>query len=152
MNTELQGTITKQVELPPIANDIFASSLRDSSRFELIGGHCDACDKYSFPKAEHCFHCHADTRQVSLGTDGVIYSFTVIRTKPPLGLPQPYAVAYIDLQDVPLRVFCLLDPKQTEDAVIGAKVRLSVGPLGINNEGEDCLRPYFQLFTENGDN
>ncbi len=140
-----------EVELPLVAHDIFAPSLRDSSRFELIGGYCDFCDDYSFPKAEHCYRCHADTRKVSLGTDGVIYSFTVVRTKPPLGLPQPYAVAYFDLEDVPLRVFCLLDPKQTEDAVIGAKVRLSVGPLGVNNKGQACLRPFFQLLPENRD-
>jgi uncharacterized OB-fold protein len=145
MNTEIQGTIAKETVLLPVVNNIFAASAEDSDRFELVGGRCDACDDYSFPKAEHCYHCHADTRKISLGSDGIIYSFTLVRTKPPLGLPQPYAVAYIDLKDAPLRVFCLLDPEQTDDAVIGAKVRLSVGPLGINNAGQNCLRPFFQL-------
>lgn len=151
MNTDLQETITKETELPPVVNNIFAPSAEDPGRFELLGGRCDACDDYSFPKSEYCHHCHAGTRMISLGTDGVIYSFTVVRTKPPLGLPQPYAVAYIDLKDVPLRVFCLLDPEQTGDAVIGASVRLSVGPLGVNNAGQDCLRPFFQLLAKNRD-
>jgi uncharacterized OB-fold protein len=151
MTTEPQRTIAKETVLPPVVSNIFAPSTEDPGRFELIGGHCDACDDYSFPKAEHCYHCHADTRKISLGTDGVIYSFTVVRTKPPLGLPQPYAVAYIDLENVPLRVFCLLDPEQIGNTVIGAKVRLSVGPLGTNNAGQDCLRPFFQLLPENRD-
>ncbi len=151
MNTLLQETMTKETELPPVVNNIFAPSAENPGQFELIGGRCDACDDYSFPRSEHCCHCHADTRKVSLGTDGTIYSFTVVRTKPPLELPQPYAVAYIDLEDVPLRVFCLLDPAQTGDAIIGASVRLSVGPLGVNNAGQHCLRPFFQLLLNNRD-
>jgi uncharacterized OB-fold protein len=150
MNTGPQEATAKETVLPPVVHNIFAPSAQGSGRFELLGGRCDACDDYSFPKAEHCHHCHADTSKVSLGADGVIYSFTVVRTKPPLGLPQPYAVAYIDLKDVPLRVFCLLDPEQTGDAVIGASVRLSVAPLGVNNAGQDCLRPFFRLLPKNG--
>lgn len=149
MNNDLQETTAKEAELPPVVDNIFAPSAENPGRFELLGGRCDACDGYSFPKTKHCHHCHGDTRMISLGTDGVIYSFTVVRTKPPLGLPQPYAVAYIDLKDVPLRVFCLLDPEQTGDAVIGAIVRLSVGPLGVNNAGQYCLRPFFQLIPDN---
>ena len=149
MTTTVHDQISQEQELPPVAYGIFSRSLRNRFQFELSGGRCDACDNYSFPKAEHCYHCHSETRKCGLGTDGVIYSFTVIRTKPPLGLPQPYAVAYIDLEDVPLRVFCLLDPEQIEDAVIGAKVRMAVGPLGVNNAGQDCLRPFFQLLPTN---
>ncbi len=151
MTIDLQEAPAKETESPPVANNIFASSAGDPEQFELLGGYCDACDDYSFPQSEHCHRCHADTRLVGLGTDGVIYSFTVVRTRPPLGLPQPYAVAYIDLKDVPLRVFCLLDPEQTGDIAIGAGVRLSVGQLGINNVGQDCLRPFFQLLPENRD-
>jgi len=151
MNTDIQETTAQETVLAPVVSNIFAPSAENPDRFELIGGRCDACNDYSFPRSEYCCHCHADTRKVSLGTDGVIYSFTVVRTKPPLGLPQPYAVAYIDLKDVPLRVFCLLDPEQIGEVIIGASVRLSVGPLGINNVGKDCLRPFFQLHPENGD-
>ncbi len=149
MIIDLPEVPAKETGLPPVANNIFAPSAENPGQFELLGSCCDACDDYSFPSSEYCHHCHADTRRVSLGADGVIYSFTIIRTRPPLGLPQPYGVAYIDLKNVPLRVFCLLDPEQIGDATIGASVRLSVGQLGVNNVGQDCIRPFFQLLPEN---
>ena len=36
-----------------------------------------------------------------IGNRGHIHSFTAVRTKPPLGLPQPYGVGYVDLDDEP---------------------------------------------------
>ncbi|MBV23572.1 MAG: hypothetical protein CMM21_00895 [Rhodospirillaceae bacterium] len=152
MSTASEETTTNHSDLPPVADGIFAVSAEDPNRFELVGGHCQRCDDYSFPRSMHCCHCRAETDEHSLGSDGNIYSLAVVRIKPPLGLPRPYAVAYIDLEAVPLRVFCLLDPVQCEDAVIGAGVRLSVGPLGVNNAGQDCLRPFFKLIAENEDN
>ncbi len=150
MNTRLQATTNKKTDLPPVVDGIFAASREIPGRFEFLGGYCDACDDHSFPRAEHCHHCHGDTRSVSLGDDGVIYSFTVVRTRPPLELPQPYTVAYVDLNDVPLRVFCLLDPEQVGAAAIGDAVRLYAGPLGVNAQGQACIRPFFRLLTSKG--
>ncbi len=149
-NSDKQGDIRTEVSaLPPVVDNIFTASADDPGQFELIGSHCAACDRYFFPGAEFCSDCHATADQVSLGGRGTIYSYTVVRIKPPLGLPQPYAVAYIDLLSVPLRIFCLLDPEQAEEAAIGGKVVLSVGAVGQNNAGQACLRPFFQLLDDN---
>ena len=137
-----EKTEISMAELPPVEEHIFAP-LKDG--FELVGAWCEACDKYFFPTREHCSSCHGSTVQTGLGSDGMVYSFTTVRTRPPFGLPQPYGVAYIDLDDCPLRVFGLLDPQQLEKIHIGTPVRLFVGPLGVNNADQPCLRPFFQL-------
>ncbi len=129
-------------ERPPVAESIFAPS---KDGFELVGAWCEDCDKYFFPTREHCSSCHGHTVQTGLGSHGTVYSFTIVRTKPPFGLSQPYGVAYIDLEACSLRVFGLLDPQQLEKIHIGAPVRLLVGPMGVNNADQPCLRPFFKL-------
>jgi uncharacterized OB-fold protein len=83
--------------------------------------------------------------EADLGMEGTLYSFTVIRTKPPLGLPQPYGVGYIDLKGKALRVFCLLDATAADQLRIGLPMRLAVAPLGLDVRGRPCLRPYFTI-------
>lgn len=134
--------------LPPVAENIFVLS---KDGFELIGAYCDNCEKYFFPIREHCSDCLGNTVQAKLGSRGVVYSFTIVRTKPPFGLPQPYGVAYIDLDTIQLRVFGLLDPQQLGKVYIGASVRLSVGPMGVNNADQPCLRPFFRLLSDPGE-
>jgi uncharacterized OB-fold protein len=90
-----------------------------------------------------CPECLKDIDECEIGSGGVIYSFTVVRTKPPLGLPEPYGVAYVDLDESALRVFGLLDPQALDQFTIGKRVRLEVGKIGLNLQGEPCLRPYF---------
>ena len=131
--------------LPPVAKHIFLAS---KNGFDLVGAYCDNCKKHFFPIREHCSSCLGDTGQVKLGSRGKIYSFTVVRTKPPFGLPRPYGVAYIDLEAIPLRVFGLLDPHQLDRIGIGMPVNLSVGPMGVNNDGHPCLRPNFRLLPD----
>ena len=109
----------------------------------LIGGRCPQCGKWFFPKPEFCSKCLHDVDEVSLGSSGSIYSSTIVRTKPPLGLPQPYGIAYVDLDGCGLRVFCLLDPQRLDQCSIGTTVRLEVAPMGVDLLGKPCLRPYF---------
>lgn len=102
-----------------------------------------ACDRYHFPLQERCPQCLSQTNRADIGRRATIYSVTTIRTKAPLGLPSPYSVAYVDMYDAPLRIFALMDPKDAGAYHIGQEVELSVGPLGVNNNNEPCLRPYF---------
>lgn len=124
--------------LPPVAEGVFSGENGN----HLIGGHCAACGQYQFPKVEHCPNCWADLEAVPLGDAAAVYSVTTIRTKPPLGLPQPYRVGYVDLAQVPLRIFCLFSPTD-QPIEIGQEVRLEIAPLGKDPAGNACLRPYF---------
>ncbi|WBX85356.1 Zn-ribbon domain-containing OB-fold protein [Sphingosinicella microcystinivorans] len=126
--------------LPPFAEGIFRS---DGALTELVGSRCPTCGARHFPARAHCPDDMAETETVSLGASGTLYSATVVRTKPPFGLPAPYAVGYVDLDDHPLRIFMLLDPAHAEDFRIGMALDLRSGALGVGLDGEPCIRPYF---------
>ena len=129
--------------IQPVVDGVFSLPPYDQQPPFLLGGWCPACNEYYFPRPLYCRRCLEVVDEVSLGSRGIIYSFTVIRTKAPFGLPTPYSVGYIDLADKPLRIFCLLDPGAVDRLSVGQAVRLVVEPLGQNAQGEPCLRPYF---------
>lgn len=109
----------------------------------LLGGKCGACGEAHFPRERYCNLCLGPVEKIDIGGRGTIYSFTVVRTKPPLGLPQPYSVGYIDMANSNLRVFCLLGSDYIEDLKIGMAVVLAVKPLGHDSAAQACLRPFF---------
>jgi uncharacterized OB-fold protein len=137
-----------QTEIPPVAEGIFTLPSDDKARPSLLGGFCERCGRFFFPSSRYCRGCLGPLTEASLGSEGTLYAFTVIRTKPPLGLPQPYAVAYVDLKDVDLRIFSLLDPNAIEKLRIGLPVVLEVAPMGHDGRGSPCLRPYFTPRSE----
>ncbi len=130
-------------DIPLIAPGIVRMPKRPGESPQLLGGYCPACKAYLFPKPPMCPDCFGEVDEADLGSDAIIYSFTVIHTKPPLGLPQPYAVGYVDMRKTGLRLFCLLDPDRIGDLRIGGAVKLSVAHLGHDGHGEPRLRPYF---------
>jgi uncharacterized OB-fold protein len=115
----------------------------DGGQPGLLGGFCPSCGVRYFPRPCRCRRCLGPVEESSVGAEGTIYGFTVIRTRAPLGLPQPYAIGYVDLKESGLRIFCLLDPQAVETFRIGIPVRLAVGALGHDARGTSCLRPYF---------
>jgi uncharacterized OB-fold protein len=111
----------------------------------LDGGRCRRCGQYSFPPQWRSFCCQDETQPVAQEGRGKIYSYTRVHAAPPFGLPQPYAVGYIDLEESGMRVFGLFAPETIDRLEIGACVQLQVRPLGTTADGEPCLRPVFYL-------
>ncbi len=130
--------------IPLFATGFFTAPPYDLAPPRLVGGICKKCCKDYFPRPKYCPKCLGIVNEKKMVSKGVIHSFTVVRTKPPMGLPQPYCVGYIDLDESNLRVFCLLDPMTIDQFTIGTKVKLEVGLLGHDNSGIACLRPYFK--------
>lgn len=131
--------------LPPVVPDLF-QALPDQPG--LVGGYCCQCERHFFPLIHQCPSCYGPLERRLVGERGHIYSWTVVRTRAPFALPEPYAVGYIDLADVPLRVFCLLDPEATADLTVGAAVSLKAMSLGVNASGTPCVRPVYCLARE----
>jgi uncharacterized OB-fold protein len=130
-------------DIPPMMPGVFTPPPYDQNPPRLIGGFCRECRHFYFPRPHYCPHCLGTVEETALNSEGTIHSFTVVRTKPPLGLPQPYSVGYVDLAESGLRIFCLLDPMAIDRLRIGLPVRLAVSPLGHDGRGTPCLRPYF---------
>ncbi|MCB2193055.1 MAG: OB-fold domain-containing protein [Deltaproteobacteria bacterium] len=139
-------TDSQQETLPLVPQGIAAQAGEHGPM--LTGGHCPHCGRDFFPQPRHCPQCLRPPEQRRLSGDGLIYSYTVVRTKPPFGLPQPYAVGFIDLDESGLRIFGLLNPADIGRLAMGGRVRLKVGPMGRDAKGEPCLRPYFSLEGE----
>lgn len=135
--------MSEQNDIPLVYDNI----LTTGPEVHLQGGYCSTCDRYHFPIKESCMECLGAVETADLGKRGVVHSVTTIRTRPPLGLPRPYSVAYIDLADVSLRVFSLMDPAEAGQYQIGQEVELNVAPLGLNNDKQVCLRPYFRSIS-----
>ncbi len=124
----------------PFAAGVFKAAADGTG--ELLGGACAACGQRHFPLREHCPRCGRALDACSLGGRGTLYTYTVVRVRPPLGLPAPYAVGYVDLEQGP-RVFALLDPQAIDEFTIGMPLTLRVAPLGVDLAGKPCLRPCF---------
>jgi len=127
--------------LAPVVPGLYAANAQ--GELELTGAFCAACQRYAYPCVEHCPECLQPTERKPVGGKGKIYSYTVIRTRPPFNLPEPYAVGYVDLAASGLRIFGLFHPQAIEQLRIGMSVVLKEIPLGINNDGQPCLRPVF---------
>jgi uncharacterized OB-fold protein len=137
--------------VPPVelfASDVVGFSPSPSHAPHLIGGRCERCAKLCFPWTQSCRHCQAPLVRVSLGSRGRVHSATLVRTKPPLGLPRPYGLAYVDLEDAPLRILMLADARDERPLGIGIPVQLDVAELGVDASGNRCLRPLFRALAQ----
>jgi uncharacterized protein len=137
------------IPLRPVAPGVFTLPPYDAQPPRLLGGRCPAGHGPFFPRPTYCPRCLSEVVEADLGARGTVYSYTVVRTRAPLGFPEPYSVGYVDLTEAPLRVFCLLDPDCIEELEIGRAVRLCVKPFGDDGNGEPLLRPLFTLAEEN---
>lgn len=135
-------------DIPPVARGIFTLPPYDEAPPALLGGFCGTCATYYFPRPNYCRSCLGPLTETKVGSEGTIYSFTVIRKKPPFGLPLPYGVGFIDLKETGLRIFCLLDPAALDQLRIGLPVQLAVAPMGHDAGGTPCLRPFFKPFIK----
>ena len=146
MSTYKHALTNAPAEAPqPLLPDLFESLGSCGKRFGLIGGYCPSCDCNFFPLVEHCSVCRGALTRKVVGEHGSVYSYTVVRTKAPFGLPEPYAVGYVDLAETPLRVFGLISPEDIDELAVGAAVTLTVKPLGVDAHGRECLRPVFSV-------
>jgi len=134
----------------PVAPGIFTMPSHDAGLPALLGGYCSRCDRRFFPRPIYCPQCLGPVEERPIGSGGRIHVFTVVRIKPPLGLPQPYAVGYIDMKESGLRIFCLLDPLKVDRLEVGQEVALAVGVLGHDGKGNPRLRPYFTPVERKG--
>lgn len=134
-------TVPGSEPLPPVAPGIFTG---DGDATRLLGSRCPACDRLAWPPRDRCPDDGTATTTIELPPAATVYAATIVRLKPPFGLPAPYAVGYVDLDGVALRVFALLDPAVAAWP-IGTALHLTSGPLGTDLAGAPCRRPYFRL-------
>lgn len=138
MNSKLET----QDAVPELAPGL-VEALAQPGRYGLVGSRCPDCGAWAFPALARCPHCQGRPRAARVGTAGSLYTYTVVRTRAPFGLPEPYAVGYVDLDESGLRVFGLIDPQAAEALEVGQRMEIGLRPLGQDGQGRPCQRPFF---------
>ena len=102
----------------------------------LLASRCRQCGRCHFPPRLACPDCHgADVDRQRLPTSGRVRTFTVVRNGPSL-FPQPYALAYVQLDGTNLQVFAQLAGTDCSNLSVGMPVTLRIGPIRFDQDGQ----------------
>ena len=106
----------------------------------LIGFRCRDCGVTAFGPATFCQSCTSfEVEQVDLGSQGVLYSYTIVRI-PPAGWPGPvpYVLGQVELPDGPQVLAEVIDCEHS-DLIVGMAVKLAIQAVPAQEGGEDKL-------------
>lgn len=125
----------------PIAPNLFEFS---SEGAHLVGSRCVNCGEVRFPVNAFCPQCCTETTEsVALSRQGILYSFTVQRFRPPPPYRgpedfQPYGVGMIELPEG-LRVTAPLADQDVDGLRVGMRMELIVTKLFEDEMGRAVL-------------
>ena len=90
-------------ERVPIREGLLSGSLFDLDRLKLAGCKCTSCGETGLGNKTICPNCGRDTvRNISLSDRGVLWSYTVVRHRPPgnyKGPDVPFGLGLVELPD-----------------------------------------------------
>jgi uncharacterized OB-fold protein len=115
----------------------------------LIGGRCPACGGLQFPASTVCPDCQGtDVREVELSTEGVVYTFTIVRATPPdYRGPTPYAYGVVELPEG-LRLTTTITADDLDAITIGGPATFETLVLGTG--GEDAITAFAYRIASGG--
>lgn len=88
----------------PIREGLLAGSLSELDQVRIAGSKCTSCGETSLGTMSVCANCGRDTvRAVALSDRGVLWSYTVVRHKPPGDYrgPDPFVPFGLGLVELP---------------------------------------------------
>ena len=131
-------------EFVAIREDIFTQPITPLADVRLVGSKCNNCNEVMFGIAGCCSNCATeDLSPIPLSTRGTLWTYTVIRSRPPgayLGPSDPFIPFAEGLVELPegIRVLSVLDCDI--DAVnIGMPLELVVYPISKDDEGREII-------------
>lgn len=126
-----------------IRDDIFTKPLAALDQVTLQGSQCQRCGEVAFGVTQSCQNCASNQMQViPLSRDGVLWTYTVIRSRPPGDYkgPTPFVPFGEGLVELPegIRIKSPLggSPEQLK---IGMTMKLVCYPLYTDAEGKDVI-------------
>ncbi len=88
----------------PVREGLFSGPLSDLGRLALAGCRCTSCGETSLGTKTVCPNCGQETvSDVALGQRGILWTYTVVRHKPPGNYkgPEPFAPFGLGLVELP---------------------------------------------------
>jgi uncharacterized protein len=124
---------TGQKQCVQIREGLFTEPMTPVEKVRLMGSKCEVCREIALAKKKACANCGSDKiEEIALSRRGKLWTYTVIRHKPPGDYkgPDPFVPFGLGLVELPegIRV---MSPIQCDlDAIrIGMELELEVYPL-----------------------
>lgn len=120
--------VIRMDELKPVREGLVAGADDDLDDVRLMGSKCKNCGEVSIGANAVCLNCGSDQiESTELSSEGVLWTYTIIRHKPPgdyLGPDpfQPFALGLVELPDG-VRIMAPIEGG-VDSLEIGAKVEL----------------------------
>ncbi len=127
----------------PIREGLFTMPLSPLEQVQLAGSKCHSCGEVSLGKRSTCPNCgNDDIEEIALSRRGKLWSYTVIRHRPPGDYkgPEPFVPFGLGLVDLPegIKVVAPIDG-DVEKLNIGMELELAVYNLYDNEEGNEVI-------------
>jgi uncharacterized OB-fold protein len=110
----MSDSVAKSGSLRPVRDHLFVGDFSTLKSVHLVGSQCSGCGETSMGSADRCPNCGSpDVSHVPLSDRGVLWTFTVVRHRPPGDYrgPEPFAPFGVGLVELPegVRVMARLD-------------------------------------------
>ena len=144
--TTAKATEKKRV---PIKEGLFTQPLASLEKVRLKGSRCRSCGEVFLGKAVACENCQGrDMEDVVLSNKGKLYTYSVVRHRPPgdyIG-PDPFVPYAVGLVELPegVRIMSVLTDCDIEKIKIGTNLELAVMKLYEDAEGNEIITYKFR--------
>jgi uncharacterized protein len=135
--------MTSQKPRIAIKEGLLSGPLDDLDQVHLCGSRCGLCSEMSLGTQEICPNCGGDAvSQVELGDEGILYTYTIIRHRPPGNYQgptdfKPFGLGLVEVDGV-IRIMAPLLPAP-EELRIGMPLRFHSYVLRCNESGTEVI-------------
>ncbi len=137
---QMNSSEKKQI---PIKEGLFTEPLSPPEQIRLIGSKCKKCGEISLGKRQTCSNCgRDDMEKIPLSRKGKLWTYTVIRHKPPGDYkgPDPFVPFGLGLVEVPEGIRILAPVKcELEKLNVGMGLEMEVYPLYSDENGNEVM-------------
>jgi len=138
--------VTSDKTRVPVREGLFNGPLSDLGRVTLAGCRCASCGETSFGSKTLCPNCGRDTvRDIPLSPRGVLWTYTVVRHKPPGNYkgPEPFVPFGLGLVELPEGVR-VMAPIHCDIERLKIGLELEFHPYVREDEGREVVAFSFQ--------
>lgn len=105
----------------------------------LVANECTSCGARFFDHRSGCAKCSgSDFKKVSIDTDGVLRTFTIVSMAAP-GIDVPFVASIVECGGTSVRANVLNTPADPEHIKLGMPVKLVTYSLGTDTEGTEAV-------------
>lgn len=131
-------------ELHPVRDGLVTGESHDIDAVQLLGSECQSCKEVSIGTNTICLNCGGDEMRVKpLSSEGELWSYTIIRHKPPgnyLG-PDPFEPFALGLVELPDGVR-IMAPLEGEPDALRIGTRLELRPWILQDGDGQAYRAF----------